>query len=164
MLESGDQLVAVAGKSLIDCEDPFAEAVNLIKSHATRPLALRFLAARCPGPYTINFTEQSLGIAIEVPEDDSSAYPVVWQIHNNSLDFPRIGDCIIGVAGKALDSPSDKMSEAAQVIRASPRPLRILFRPVASAAPPLPPVSPPGASTSSAPAAESPASLRAEAP
>ena len=49
-LSAGDQLVAVAGVSLVDCEDPFERAVALIQANKQRPITLRFLAQATPGP------------------------------------------------------------------------------------------------------------------
>ena len=48
-LHAGDQLAAVGGVSLVDAEDPFERAVELIQA-SQRPLTLRFIAAATPAP------------------------------------------------------------------------------------------------------------------
>ena len=44
-LNAGDQLVAVAGESLIDSVDAFAHAIELIQKHPHRPIFMRFMEA-----------------------------------------------------------------------------------------------------------------------
>jgi hypothetical protein len=139
MLEAGDQVVGVGGTSLIDAEDPFERAVQLIKAHTERPLTIRFMAASTPGPFSVKFENENLGIAIEANASDPQGFPVVWNNDDagagggggggGSSQFPRVGDSVVGVGGHALGHPTDKLAEAANLIRGSTRPLRVLFQP-----------------------------------
>jgi len=138
MLHEGDQVVAVAGVSLVDSEDPFDKCVDLITAHPARPIKVRFLTANSPGPYTVLFPSESLGVKFEVDEADPSAFPVVADASNCPLPFPLAGDKLLGVAGQALGHPMDKLAEAVGLVKGSPRPLKMLFQSPAttSAAPP----------------------------
>ena len=137
-LQEGDQVVAVAGVSLVDSEDPYDRCVDLITAHPARPIKVRFLAASSPGPYTVQFPSQSLGIKFEVDEADPSAFPVVADASSCPFPFPITGDKLLGVAGQALGHPTDKLTEAVGLVKGSPRPLRMLFQSPATtgAAPP----------------------------
>ena len=61
----------------------------------------------------------------------ATEYPVVWQ-HSAGYarDFPAKGDVLLAINGAELVSKTDKMVEAADVIKSSPeRPIRLLFQP-----------------------------------
>jgi broad specificity phosphatase PhoE len=132
-LQEGDQLAEVAGVSLVGCADPLSKAVALIRSHTNRPISLGFLAAS-PEPYSVSFTEVSLGIAFEQNAWEPAGFPVVWDTQRCPQPFPAVGDALVAVNGERLCDANNKLKEATQRIQESPRPLTLLFQPPAAAA------------------------------
>jgi hypothetical protein len=131
----GHTLVAVNEIDIMSGGDPYHATIDLIQG-SKRPVVVEF----CPPPvYSLEFTETHLGISLEV-RDPSQAYPSV--IRNGSSLSPHLpvaGDIVVKVNNIELD-PSLNAStydQAIRIIKASPRPLTVVFaKPIVNASVP----------------------------